>query len=122
MGKLTMILISLFLITSCDKNPNFTRNNKDKAIFIKNNTFIKSPGIYYFRDVSIIIKEFKDDTIVYGIFDYNNNLLYQRNINTSISNYMKWTIYIDKQGQIWFYNADYQETSIFIIEGKNGLI
>lgn len=121
MGKFTLIIISLFLIISCNKNSNYTRNNKDTGTFVKNNTFINSPGIYYFRDISIVVKEFKDNTIVYGVFDYYNKLLYQRNINNSISNYMKWTVYIDNQGQIWFYNVDYQETNVFIIQGKKGI-
>lgn len=119
MGKIK-IIIALFLLISCDNNSNFTRNNKNRGVFIKQNTFINSPGKYYFRDLTIMVKEFKDDSIVYGVFDYYNNLLYQRNINTSISNHMKWTIYIDNKGQIWFYNVDYQETNVFIVEGKKG--
>ncbi|MDR2238440.1 MAG: hypothetical protein LBE92_20120 [Chryseobacterium sp.] len=117
MGKIT-IIIALFMMISCDKNSDFMRNNKETGKFVKKNTFIDSPGIYYFRDINIIVKEFKDDTIVYGISDYYNNLLYQRNINNSISNHMKWTIYIDNQSQIWFYNTDYQEINVFITEGK----
>lgn len=119
MGKITIIMV-LFLLINCNKNSNVIRNNKDRATFVKTNTFINSPGIYYFREISIIVKEFKDNTIVYGVYDYNNNILYQRNINTSISNNMKWTIYIDNKSQIWFYNVDYQETSVFIMEGKKG--
>lgn len=120
MGKITIIL-TLFLIVGCNKSSNYTRNNnesKNTGEFVKKNTFINSPGIYYFRDISIVVKEFKDNTIVYGVFDYYNNLLYQRNINASISNYMKWTIYVDNQGKIWLYNADYQETTVFFVEGK----
>ncbi|CAH0173633.1 hypothetical protein [Chryseobacterium sp. Bi04] len=119
MGKIT-IIIALFLLINCNKNSNVTRNDKNRATFVKTNTFINSPGIYYFRNISIIVKEFKDNTIVYGICDYYNNILYQRNINTSISNNMKWAIYIDNKDQIWFYNVDYQETSVFIMEGKKG--
>lgn len=120
MGKITIIL-TLFLIVGCNKSSNYTRNNnesKNTGEFVKKNTFINSPGIYYFRDISIVVKEFKDNTIVYGVFDYYNNPLYQRNINASISNYMKWTIYVDNQGKIWLYNADYQETNVFFVEGK----
>lgn len=121
MGRITLIII-LFLATSCNKNSNLTRNtNKDRAVFVKKNTFISSPGIYYFRDISIVVKEFKDNTIVYGIFDYYNKLLYQRNINNSISNYMKWAIYVDNQGQVWFYNVDYQETNVFILKQNRGV-
>jgi len=123
MGKITIIL-ALFLIIGCNKSSNYTRNNKEgknTGEFVKTNTFINSPGIYYFRDISIAVKEFKDNTIVYGVFDYYNNLLYQRNINASISNYMKWTIYVDNQGKIWLYNADYQETNVFFIDGKKSI-
>lgn len=121
MGKFTLIM-ALFLLLGCNKNSNFTRNNdKETGIFIKNNTFINSPGIYFLGEISIVIKEFKDDTIVYGVFDYYNNLLYQRNINNSISNHMKWTIYVDGKRQIWFYNVDYQETNVFIVDGKKGI-
>lgn len=120
MGKLTLIL-ALFLIISCDKSSSLTRNNNNKTgVYIKKNTFINSPGLYHFRDVDIVVKEFKEGTIVYGVFDINNDLLYQRNINNSISNHMKWTIYVDSSNQIWFYNADYQETNVFIVEGGKG--
>lgn len=109
----------LFLLISCKKNSNTTRNDHGKATFVKENTFINSPGIYYFRDISIIVKEFKDDTIIYGLSDYYNNLLYQRGINNSISANMKWTIYTDNN-KIWFYNSDYQETNVFIIDKSKG--
>ncbi|WP_261512641.1 hypothetical protein [Chryseobacterium paludis] len=120
MERFILIVVSLFLLISCEKNSNFTRDNKNSGVFIKKNTFINSPGLYYGRDISIVVKEFKDGTIVYGIFDINNDLLYQRNINNSISNHMKWTIYADNNNQIWFYNADYQETNVFVVEGKKG--
>ncbi|OCA72455.1 hypothetical protein BBI01_10050 [Chryseobacterium artocarpi] len=115
MGKITIILM-LFLIISCDRSNSYAKNDKNLGVFVKENTFISSPGIYYFRDFSIVVKEFKDDTIIYGVFDYYNNLLYQRNINVPISNYMKWTIYIDNQGRLWFYNTDYQETNILVVK------
>lgn len=119
-----IILIIIFsLLISCEKNSSFTRENrKDVGIYIKKNTFINSPGLYYFRDIDIVVKEFKEGTIVYGIFDINNNnVLYQRNINNSISNHMKWTIYTDSKNQIWFYNADYQEINVFVLDEKNGI-
>jgi len=121
MGKITLITLLFLLFISCDKNSNFTRNDKDRAVFVKQNTLINSSGRYYFKDITIMVKEFKDDTIVYGIFDYYNKLLYQRNINASISDHMKWAIYIDDKGQVWFYNADYQEISMFFMEGKKGI-
>lgn len=122
MGKITLI-IALFLLVSCDKNSNFARDNNDKksGVYVKRNTFINSPGLYYFNDIDILVKEFKEGTIVYGLFDLHSKLLYQRDINNSISNHMKWTIYIDDKGEIWFYNADYQETNVFIIDGKKGI-
>lgn len=123
MGKITLI-IALFLLVSCDKNSNFARDNNDKksGVYVKRNTFINSPGLYYFKDIDIVVKEFKEGTIVYGLFDLHSKLLYQRDINNSINNHMKWTIYIDDKGEIWFYNADYQETNVFIIDGKKGIL
>jgi len=122
MGKITLI-IALFLLVSCNKNSNFARDNNDKksGVYVKRNTFINLPGLYYFNDIDILVKEFKEGTIVYGLFDLHSKLLYQRDINNSISNHMKWTIYIDDKGEIWFYNADYQETNVFIIDGKKGI-
>lgn len=118
---LELVFIVFLLFISCDKTSNFTRDdNKDSGIYVKKNTFINSPGLYYFRDINIIVKKFQDGTIVYGISDIHNKLLYQRNINNSISNHMKWTIYIDDKDQIWFYNVDYQDTNVFIMDGENG--
>lgn len=122
MGKITLIII-LFLFIGCEKHSNLTRENKDNktGAFVKKDAFINAPGIYYLNDISIIVKEFKDDTIIYGIFDYYNKPLYQRNINNSISNHMKWTIYIDEKNNIWFYNSDYQETNVFIHDTPKGI-
>lgn len=122
MGKIILI-IALFLLIGCNKTSDFIRGNTDSnaGLYVKSNTFINSPGIYYYRDIDIVVKQFKEGTIVYGLFSINNNkLLYQRNINNSISNNMKWTIYVDNRNQIWFYNADYQEINVFVLKDRSG--
>ena len=71
MGKITIIL-ALFLIIGCNKSSNYTRNNKESkntGEFVKTNTFINSPGLYYFKDIDIVVKEFKEGTMFENAFN-----------------------------------------------------
>jgi len=94
---------------SCD------RNDKDNQ-FVKNNEFISAPGIYYHKSTKIIVKEFKDGSLIYGIADKLNNIIYQQNINQSFSNSGNWSIFIDQKDNIWFHTSDLQLTTVLIKE------
>lgn len=102
-----IILLMLIFIFSCD------RNEKDNQ-FIKNNEFISEPGVYYYKSTRIIVKEFKDGSLIYGIADKLNNIIYQQNINQSFSNNGNWAIFIDQKDNIWFYTSDLQLTTVLI--------
>lgn len=100
-----VILLMLIFICSCD------RNDKTSP-FIKNNEFISKPGIYYHKTTKIIVKEFKDGSLIYGIADRQNNIIYQQNINQSFSNNGNWMIFIDNKDNIWFHTSDLQLTTV----------
>ena len=91
------------------------RNDNDK-LFIKNNEFISEPGVYYHKRTKIIVKEFKDGSLIYGLADKRNNIIYQQNINQSFSNNGSWMIFIDEKDNIWFYTSDLQLTTVLIKE------
>ena len=101
----------LILISSCNRNQ---KSNK----FIKNSEFISEPGIYYHKKTKIIVKEFKDGSLIYGIADKRNNIIYQQSINQSFSNNGNWMIFIDSKDNIWFHTSDLQLTTVLIKEIK----
>jgi hypothetical protein len=101
-----LLLVLLVFICSCCKN--------DNDRFIKNNEFISEPGNYYHKTIKIIVKEFKDGSLIYGIADLKNNIIYQQEINHSFSNNSRWVLYIDKNDNIWFHTSDLQLTSVLL--------
>lgn len=103
--KKTLLIILIFICLCC-KN--------DNAQFVKNNSFISESGIYYHKAIKIIVKEFKDGSLIYGIADQRNNIIYQQNINQSFNNNSKWILYIDQKDNIWFYTSDLQLTTVLI--------
>jgi hypothetical protein len=104
-----ILLLMLVFMFSCNRNDN------DK-LFIKNNEFISEPGVYYHKRTKIIVKEFKDGSLIYGLADKRNNIIYQQNINQSFSNNGSWMIFIDEKDNIWFYTSDLQLTTVLIKE------
>ncbi len=96
------------------------RKNAEKIENISaNNVFINKVGTYYYRDYIIRIKQFKDGSLIYGVFGgVRNECLYQQNLEQTFSNYSKWTFYIDDKDKIWFYNSDRNETSVIYNNGK----
>lgn len=100
-------------MTSCG------RNDKSNQ-FLKANDFVTEAGIYYYKDSKIVVKEFKDGSLVYGVFDKRNNIIYQQSIIESFSN-SKWLIYIDLADNIWFYTSDLQLTSVLLKENGDGI-
>lgn len=108
-----VIIFMMVFMFSCN------RNDKDK-LFIKNNEFIFEPGVYYHKRVKIIVKEFKDGSLIYGIADKRNNIIYQQNINQSFSNNGNWLIFVDEKDNFWFYTADLQLTTVLINKEVEG--
>jgi hypothetical protein len=101
-----LLLVLLVFICLCCKN--------DNDRFIKNNEFISKPGNYYHKTIKIIVKEFKDGSLIFGIADLKNNIIYQQDINHSFSNNSRWVLYIDKKDNIWFHTSDLQLTSVLL--------
>jgi hypothetical protein len=100
-----IIILMIIFMFSCQRKD---KNNQ----FVKSNQFIYSPGIYYYKQTKIIIKEFNDGSLIYGIADKLNNIIYQQNINQSFSNNSNWFIFIDKNDNIWFFTSDLQLTTV----------
>ena len=104
-------LLIIILMFSCDRNE---KSNK----FIKNNEFISEPGIYYHKSTKVIVKEFKDGSLIYGIADKRNNIIYQQSINQSFSDNGSWMIFIDTKDNIWFYTSDLQLTTVLVKQSE----
>ena len=92
----------------------FSCERKDEIHFAKTNDFINQTGTYYFNKNKIVIKEFKDGSLIFGVADNHNKVLYEHSIFRSFSGFSKWGLYIDIKQNIWFYTSDYQEYSVIL--------
>lgn len=101
------LLFFLITIISCN-------NNSEKSHFVKTNDFINQVGTYYLYENKIVIKKFDNGSLIYGVADSRNRVLYQRSIFNSFSGYSNWGLYIDAKKNIWFYTSDYQEYSVLL--------
>lgn len=102
---LNCLLIISFLFISC---------NEYKIKRIQVNTFINEKGIYYINENRIIVKEFDNGSLTYGVVDNRSNTLYQLGILNSFSKKSNWLLYVDFDKNIWFYNSDYQFYSVLL--------
>lgn len=102
------LILSLLLVTifSCNSHEN-------KTMFIKNEEFITTTGVFYFKSIKIIVKEFEDGSLIFGIADNRSKIIYQQNINESFKN-NGWMIFIDSKDNIWFHTTDLQITSVLL--------
>ncbi|KFF15791.1 hypothetical protein [Flavobacterium hydatis] len=82
--------------------------------------FINKPGIYsvFQRDLKtkkIVLKQFKDESIIFAITDFHNKILFQQELNKTFSPYHYWCLYVDEQANVWFYNSDYSSSKAIIL-------
>ena len=107
LNNVILLLSATILIISCQK--------KTEKKYINNNTFITEVGSFYFKNNTLEIKEFKNETIVIGL-KKKQKIYYSQNIFTAFSKFQKWFVYIDEKDYIWIYNSDYQE--LILLEKK----
>lgn len=71
--------------------------------------FLYEAGIYSVlgKDRKILIKELKDGSKIFAITNRNQKILFQQSLNQTFSAYHYWTLYVDKNADIWYYNSDY---------------
>lgn len=100
-----LIVLSIFFFFSCS-------NNASKVSTAKGNTFINEPGKYYLKKGNLIIREFEDGTLVYGVADKFNRVQHQQSIFSPFSDHQYWTIYLDTDENVWFYCADLQQLEV----------
>ncbi|WP_042720374.1 hypothetical protein [Flavobacterium sp. B17] len=106
--------ILIFCLVGCGKDD----SNKINYI-THNNVFINKSGEYYYKDYKILVKEFNNETLIYGVFGLlRNQCIYQQNLTATFSDYSKWTLYIDDKDSIWFYNSDRDEITVLYYKDK----
>jgi len=113
------IFIMLFLILVSCNNSEF-KSNRIKS------GFINEPGEYSiflkdFKTRKIIVKQLKDESIIFAITDNSNKILFQQNLNETFSSYHYWCLYVDVDANIWFYNSDYSSSKAIIFNKKTEL-
>lgn len=113
------IFIVLFLIlVSCN-------NSKLESHRIKSG-FIYEPGEYSiflkdFKTRKIIVKQLKDESIIFAVTDNLNKILFQQDLNEIFSAYHYWCLYVDVNANIWFYNSDYSSSKAIIFNKRTAL-
>ncbi len=113
----TLYLLSIILFISCG-NSELKRENIKPG-------FINKPGKYNIlnpnqKHRTVILKEFKDESLILAIMDSKNKILYQQNLNESFSKYHYWCLYVDNDINIWFYNSDYGSSKAIIFNNETG--
>ena len=109
--RIIFLIIFFSIFTSC-YNDNSVIRNLEYGI-------INKTGIYYTKDKKITIKEFVEGTITYVVSDKMNNLLYQHDTLKAFSKNSFWCLYYDKQGSLWVFNTDYNDTLVWFEDEIN---
>ncbi|MCV9927191.1 hypothetical protein OIU83_05985 [Flavobacterium sp. LS1R49] len=116
--KRTLLFLIFLLFVSCNES-------ELKRQQIKSG-FINKPGIYsvFQRDLKtkkIILKQFKDRSVIFAITDIYNKILFQQELNQTFSPYHYWCLYVDEQANVWFYNSDYSSSKAIILNPETEL-
>jgi hypothetical protein len=113
------IFVILFLILiSCGKPA--LKSQHIKSGFINEageySVFLKD-----FKTKKIIVKQLKDESIIFAITDNLNKTLFQQDLNETFSAYHYWCLYVDVDANVWFYNSDYSSSKAIIFNKKTEL-
>jgi len=110
------LFFSLFLLSiliSCG-NPELESKNLKSG-------FINKPGIYRISNQkrrNILVKEFKDGSIIFAIRNSTNKILFQQSLNKTFSKYHYWALYVDTNSNLWYYNSDYDSSQAILFDEK----
>ncbi|MBP1223632.1 hypothetical protein [Flavobacterium sp. 1355] len=108
--KKLILLIILMTFLSCQKK---------SSKIIKGDVFINETGLYYSKSINIVLKEYNDGSLTYGVADKDNKLIYQQSVFMSFGKNQDWLIYVDNQENIWFYSSDIQTANVLMRDSLN---
>ncbi|WP_409416361.1 hypothetical protein [Flavobacterium sp. PS2] len=116
--KKSILFLMFLLLASCNES-------EPKRQRIKSG-FINKPGIYsvFQRDLKtkkIVLKQFKDESIIFAITDIHNKILFQQDLNETFSAYHYWCLYVDEHANVWYYNSDYDSPKAIILNPETEL-
>lgn len=94
-----ILLLSLFI--SCG-DPGLDYKNLKSG-------FIYEAGIYSnpYQQRNLLVKELKDGSLIFAIRNSKNKILFQQSLNQTFSKYHYWSLYVDINFDVWYYNSDY---------------
>lgn len=113
-GILFFSLILFSSLISCGDHPLNSKNLKSG--------FIKEAGIYNIsnkKSRNILVKELKDGSIIFAIRNSSNKILFQQNLNETFSKYHYWTLYVDTNSNLWYYNSDYSSSQGILFDEES---
>ncbi|MFC7772472.1 hypothetical protein [Flavobacterium sp. GCM10027622] len=108
----TLYLLVLLSLVSC--------RYSEKPIQSIRSGFVEEPGRYFmFKNFNYLhLKECVDGSLFFGITNRKGKLVYQQSMNRMFSNYHYWSLYVDKEGNIWTYNSDLSTTEVVVFDAE----
>ncbi|MFH7002338.1 hypothetical protein [Flavobacterium bizetiae] len=106
-------LLLLSILISCGNQPLESKN--------LNSGFINEAGIYHISNQkrrNILVQELKDGSIIFAIRNSTNKILFQQSLNETLSKYHYWTLYVDSNSNLWYYNSDYDSPRAILFDEK----
>ncbi|MEL1243263.1 hypothetical protein AAEO56_03220 [Flavobacterium sp. DGU11] len=100
-----LLFVTFLFLVSCS-------NRGYEVSTAKGDSFINEPGRYYLKKGRLIVREFEDGTLVYGVADKFNRVQHQQSIFSPFSDHQYWIIYLDTDENVWFYCADLQQLEV----------
>ena len=93
------------------------QERKEKLMYQKG--FITKPGLYVSKSVLVVIKQYNDGSLTFGVSDRKNKIIYQHSVFSSYSNNSYWFLYKDENENIWFYTSDLQDSKVLLKDNSN---
>ena len=101
-----LYIIIYYLFISC--------SNDTKSLAITRDAFITSPGIYFFKGNTLKLSNIDNGCYVFSLKKTKDDLTYiNADINKCFNKNMFWSLYIDNDKNIWFFNSDYRTNAVW---------
>ena len=82
--------------------------------WLPNGGIIKSKGTYQTKNYRIIVREFENGSLVYGVSNNKNKIIFQESILQAFSKNQYWCLFWDKDDNLWAYNSDFNSTDVWL--------
>ncbi|NPA10213.1 MAG: hypothetical protein GXO46_14645 [Chlorobi bacterium] len=93
----------------------FSCSDTMKSSVITEEEFITVPGIYYFNGNTLKLSNIDNGCYTFSLKKRKENIIYiDGNINECFNKNSFWSIFIDEKKNVWFFNSDYGNSSVWL--------